>query len=34
LLGATPADVCSLDSLVNPESLDAFVSMRDSLDVN
>jgi len=34
LLGATPADVCSLDSLVNPESLDAFVSVRDSLDVN
>ncbi len=34
LLGATPADVCSLDSLVNPESLDVFVSVRDSLDVN
>jgi acetoacetyl-CoA synthetase len=33
LLGATPSDVCSLDSLVNPESLDTFVRLRDSLDV-
>lgn len=31
LLGAAPADVCSLDSLVNPASLDEFVRVRDSL---
>ena len=31
LLGAAPADVCSLDSLVNPASLDDFVRVRDSL---
>ena len=31
LLGAKPEDVCSLDSLLNADALDAFVSLRDIL---
>jgi len=30
LLGAEPEDVCSLDSLLNPDALEAFVQLRET----